>query len=294
MIQVTYISSVTRPITQMDLEEILSKSRKNNIELGVTGMLLFGNNTFVQTLEGEEKRVNELINKIRKDPRHKDFKLVSKKEIGKRQYLDWTMGFKKLDENDFNTIKGIDNFKADKFNTTYLENHTNILEILLEHYRVEQSKRQKHEELSLDEEDNLLSILHRIIRSSVKLLSILMVMIILWGIADVIYTVYNNLFIPAFTTLTINHIVSTFGAFLAVLIAIEIFINITLYIRKDIIHIKLVIATALMAIARKVIIFDFKQITPAYIYGTASVILALGLTYWLIEKNTKENSEDGF
>jgi len=110
----------------------------------------------------------------------------------------------------------------------------------------------------------------------------------------VLNSIYLNLLSPAVSTLTVNHIVTTFGSFLAVLIAIEIFINITLYIRKDIIHIKLVIATALMAIARKVIIFDFEDISPAYIYATASVILALGITYWLIERNTKEKVDEIF
>ena len=72
------------------------------------------------------------------------------------------------------------------------------------------------------------------------------------------------------------------GAFLAVLIAIEIFINIILYLRDDVIHVKLVTATALMAIARKVIVLDFKTINHHYVYATAAVVLALGITYWLI------------
>jgi uncharacterized membrane protein (DUF373 family) len=84
--------------------------------------------------------------------------------------------------------------------------------------------------------------------------------------------------------LQINDILATFGAFLAVLIAIEIFINISMYLSTDVIPVRLVIATALMAIARKVIIFDFERITPPYIYGTAAVVLALGITYWLITK----------
>jgi uncharacterized membrane protein (DUF373 family) len=50
----------------------------------------------------------------------------------------------------------------------------------------------------------------------------------------------------------------------------------------------LVIATALMAIARKVIILDFDEITPPYIYGTAAVLLALGITYWLITRKNKD------
>jgi uncharacterized membrane protein (DUF373 family) len=42
-----------------------------------------------------------------------------------------------------------------------------------------------------------------------------------------------------------------------------------------------------MAIARKIIVLDFKQITPDFIYATAAVVLALGITYWLISEKTK-------
>jgi len=69
-----------------------------------------------------------------------------------------------------------------------------------------------------------------------------------------------------------------------VLIAIEIFINISMYLSTDVIPVRLVVATALMAIARKVIIFDFERITPPFLYGTAAVVMALGITYWLITK----------
>ena len=74
---------------------------------------------------------------------------------------------------------------------------------------------------------------------------------------------------------------------MVVLIAIEIFINITLYIERDVLPIKMVIATALMAIARKVIMLDVKDLEPLYIFAIAAVILALGLTYWLISYKPK-------
>ncbi len=95
---------------------------------------------------------------------------------------------------------------------------------------------------------------------------------------------YQKLKTPPVFLLNISDILATFGAFLAVLIAIEIFINITLYIRNDVLPVNLVVATALMAISRKVIIFDFKELTPMYILATAAVVLALGITYWLISK----------
>lgn len=141
-------------------------------------------------------------------------------------------------------------------------------------------------ELGGAKEDPFMGFLHRIIRVAVKILAVLMVAVIVWGIGDVIYVLYQRLMEPPFLLLSINDILATFGAFLAVLIAIEIFINITLYLKTDVIPVRLVVATALMAISRKVIIFDFDKVTPPFVLGTAAVVLALGITYWLISKKT--------
>lgn len=131
-------------------------------------------------------------------------------------------------------------------------------------------------------DEPLIIFLHRVIHFAVRVLAILMTLVILWGIGDVVWMLYQQLMAPPFMLLNINDILATFGAFMAVLIAIEIFINITLYLREDVIHVKLVIATALMAIARKVIIFDFDKLAPGYVYATGVVILALSIGYWLL------------
>ena len=143
-----------------------------------------------------------------------------------------------------------------------------------------------HEELPEEHEDPLIRFLHRIIRVSVKFLAILMVFVIIWGIGDVLYVLYQRLNKPPFFLLNINDIFQTFGAFMAVLIAIEIFINIRLYLGTDMLPVQLVIATALMAIARKVIVLDLDKISSAYVVAIAAVVLALGITYWLISKKT--------
>ncbi len=139
-----------------------------------------------------------------------------------------------------------------------------------------------HEEISDEHHDPLIQLLHRTIRGAVRILAVLMTLVIIWGIGDVLYVLYNRLMSPPLFLLDISDIFATFGAFLAVLIAIEIFVNITLYIRKDVFPIKLVVATALMAICRKVIIFDFKDSSPMFLLAVAAVVLALGVTYWLI------------
>ncbi|MCW5599323.1 phosphate-starvation-inducible PsiE family protein [Nitrosomonas sp.] len=143
-----------------------------------------------------------------------------------------------------------------------------------------------HEELPKEHEDPMIRVLHIIIRGAVRVLAILMVIIIVLSIIDVIHVLYQRIITPPYFLLNIGDILETFGAFLAVLIAIEIFINIRLYLGAPVLPVQLVIATALMAIARKVIVLDYDKVTPDYIYATAAVVVGLGITYWLITKKT--------
>jgi uncharacterized membrane protein (DUF373 family) len=128
----------------------------------------------------------------------------------------------------------------------------------------------------------LIQKLRILIRFSVRCLAVLMTLVILWGVVDVAWEIYDKLRTPPVMLLSISDILATFGAFMAVLIAIEIFINITIYLRDDVVHVKIVMATALMAIARKVIILDFNVITPDYIFATAALVFAMGIGYWLV------------
>lgn len=136
--------------------------------------------------------------------------------------------------------------------------------------------------LSTPSDDPLIDKLHFVIRQAIRVLAVLMVAVILWAVADVVLVLYEKLLEPPFMLLDLNDIFVVFAAFLAVLIAIEIFANITLYLRDDVIHVKLVIATALMAIARKVIVLDLTTLEPMYLFAIGVIVLALGVTYWLV------------
>ena len=149
-----------------------------------------------------------------------------------------------------------------------------------------------HEEKLPPPEDSLIKVLHLVIHFAVKVLAVLMTLVILWGVADVVHVLYQKLMIQPFFLLTVNDILAIFGSFLSVLIAIEIFINITVYIKHDALPIKMVIATALMAISRKVIMLDIKDLDWRYVIAMAAVIVALGLTYWLISYKHKSVTQD--
>lgn len=135
---------------------------------------------------------------------------------------------------------------------------------------------------SIGGEDALSRFFRSWIRMVARILAVLMAFVIFWGIGDIVYVLYQRLMAPPFMLLNVSDIFATFGAFLAVLIAIEIFLNITLFLRDDVIHVRVVIATALMAIARKVIVFDYYVLPHEYVWASSSVILALGITYWIV------------
>lgn len=138
-------------------------------------------------------------------------------------------------------------------------------------------------------DDAFIGWLKQSIRWAVRALAVLMMLVIWWGVADVIYVLYERMRVHPYMLLNISDILATFGAFMAVLIAIEIFVNIVSYLQDDVLHIKIVLATAFMAVARKVIVLDYKEIGADYVYATAALVLALSVAYWLaVVKNAGE------
>jgi hypothetical protein len=88
-----YASSVTHSLTDVDINNILSGARKNNREHNVTGMLCFDSYSFLQCLEGSRENVNKIYNVIAGDRRHSKLEIIDYKEIDKREFTNWSMGY---------------------------------------------------------------------------------------------------------------------------------------------------------------------------------------------------------
>lgn len=136
--------------------------------------------------------------------------------------------------------------------------------------------------------DPLINLLRKLVVICVKCLAVMMVLVIYWALIDVIVHLYDSATHWSNTLLfSSENLISIFGSFLVVLIAIEIFLNIVFYLKQDAIHVPLVLATALTAVSRKVIIFDYSSISTDFIYATSAAVIAIGLCYWLITKESK-------
>ena len=103
-----------------DMLRILDKATENNKRDGITGLLCFTHDMFLQVLEGDALAVNQLYRKIIVDGRHKEVKLIDYSSVLKREFSDWAMGFvdletvsiTKLDMNALPDIKEIDRVHA--------------------------------------------------------------------------------------------------------------------------------------------------------------------------------------
>jgi len=141
-----------------------------------------------------------------------------------------------------------------------------------------------------DTPEHLLDFLHDVIRWAVKAMAVLMTMVIVYGVIDVTGMVLQQIYQKPFLLMQMDDLMELFGAFLAVLIAIEVFANISVYLRKDVIPVRIAMATALMAVARKVIILDTKGSSPEAVFGIAAVVLAMSIGYWLVvRRGPKDN-----
>src|SRR3954469_22342601 len=93
MMQLIYRSAARVRFEQRQLTELLARARVNNAELGLTGMLLYDDGSFLQVLEGEPEPLTTLYARILKDPRHSNIVRLLERDIEARQFGDWKMGF---------------------------------------------------------------------------------------------------------------------------------------------------------------------------------------------------------
>jgi hypothetical protein len=93
-----------------NLVSLLEQSRSNNIEVGITGLLLYMDTLlggrFIQMLEGSETEVRKMFDTIIADDRHRGVLLLSSGNADHRQFDYWSMGFRSFDAKEIENNPG--------------------------------------------------------------------------------------------------------------------------------------------------------------------------------------------
>jgi uncharacterized membrane protein (DUF373 family) len=114
-----------------------------------------------------------------------------------------------------------------------------------------------------------------------KVLLIAIVLIAFYAVLDLLVVLAQIMFTTQVGSLG-KTLISIFGLFLNLLIALELLENITGYLRKHVLQVELVIVTAIIAVARKLVILDLEKTSGVDLLGLAGAIVALTIGYFII------------
>jgi uncharacterized membrane protein (DUF373 family) len=82
----------------------------------------------------------------------------------------------------------------------------------------------------------------------------------------------------------IEKMMRIFGFFMMILIGLELMETMKVYLSDEQVHAEIILLVAIIALARKMIVMDYKALEPLFLLGNAAVLLSLSIGYYMIKK----------
>ena len=134
----------------------------------------------------------------------------------------------------------------------------------------------------------MIEIVNKFEKGVYAFLMILLMVVLLGSLLDLVWLLYDALFVTTPALLEQRELISVLGAFLLVLIGVELLDTIKAYFIENTIHVEIVVLLAIIAVARKVILLDPTGLT-GFEFGfelmsTGVIVVGLSAGYYLIKK----------
>lgn len=118
-------------------------------------------------------------------------------------------------------------------------------------------------------------------------LSVFMTVVVAVATLELGYLIVKDMVSPPILFLDLEELVDIFGLFLLVLIGIELLETIRTYSKERLVRVEVVVLVAIIAVARKVIITDYKQLASFSLLDAGALILALAVGYYLLRGGSR-------
>lgn len=119
-------------------------------------------------------------------------------------------------------------------------------------------------------------------------LLIMMAIVVLLATYELGYLLVKDAITPPLFLLEIHELLELFGMFLLVLIGIELLHSVKTYIVSRTIHLEAVFTVAMIAVARKVIVLEPKELSDGTLLGIAVLVFTLAVGYYLVRRSRRE------
>jgi len=119
------------------------------------------------------------------------------------------------------------------------------------------------------------------------LISVIMIIffaILIFAFIDIIYVIIQKIIEHPIMIIDADSLMELFSLFLIILLGLELLETIKAYLMDDVVHVELVVLVAIIALSRKVIIWDFNKYSYTELISLSGMILALSISYFLIKR----------
>jgi len=130
------------------------------------------------------------------------------------------------------------------------------------------------------------TLLAKIQKSTVVVLAGMLLVVVVLSTAHLAVLIGGEIWKPPRFLIPVQGLLEIFGYFLLVLIGVELLETLKAYLKKDVIHVRVVLEVALIALARKAIIEEPSTTPGLTLFGVAALILALGIAFYF-ERQTQ-------
>ena len=107
---------------------------------------------------------------------------------------------------------------------------------------------------------------------------------LLLAFMDIVYEIYTKIMLPPVFIVDAQGLMELFSLILLLLIGLELIATVKAFFEEEIVYVELIVLVAIIAIARKVVVWDFDKYTHNQLYSLAAMILALGVSYLLLKQ----------
>jgi uncharacterized membrane protein (DUF373 family) len=137
---------------------------------------------------------------------------------------------------------------------------------------------------------DMLNILKKYEKLMIQALMVMMAVVLGLATIDLAWIIIKDIVEPPFLILSVAQLLEIFGLFMLVVIGIELLETIMkTYLTQGQPHFEVVLSVAIIAIARKVIILDLKEMDSMSLIGIASIVVALTTGYFLMKKGQAQD-----
>ena len=96
--EIIYVSTLATDAPVQVVAAIAMKSRTNNRQADITGLLVFDGLHFCQQLEGRAPEVDAAMARIRVDPRHSGMAVLHQGPLEKRRFRRFSLGYTSVED----------------------------------------------------------------------------------------------------------------------------------------------------------------------------------------------------